>query len=634
MADVDSIISQAGSNARELLSGAESALQRGVTSASTTTTINRIEEREFGPIDTRTIDIEIPLFTGTYEKPENKAEVPEYDTVDKTIPVSFPPPVELELGDFFNQIAPTNHAGAFQGSEPDLNIGEITDAINAVPIPTLNEHEAPTLSKVEIGEVPEVTLPEFNSSVTLTPVGDAPNLCDKFQHQYDTVLPAMQGFIDDTVNGWMAEYAPDLRHNMSVLRDKLEQGMQSGHALSEEFETALYNRARTRADNERGRVQTEIESGVAKRGFTLPPAVLNAGRVAAHQAAADNIAAQSLELAIERAKMEVQHTQFSMQLAQGVDQMLISSALQYAQTMVSVNGQALEYATQAATLLATTHELLLKKAEIDIAILSAEARVYETELKAALAVYERFRLELETAKMQTEVDLAQVTLYSKAMDAETIKVQQYVAILDGIGKRAELEKLKVDIYGEQVKAYVATLSGVKAETDIYIAALRGDESKVKAELAKVDVYAKQVDAAATQERANIERMKATAATNQSKAEQYKAQLAGYQSEVHAEAQSFSAETKSHQAQLTTVSAQIQSQRDVYKSEYDAVITGLEAEKLNLEAQIFNKKTQLEIFLSKTKLKTDTNVAVGQIYSSMASAALSSQNTMVSKILTE
>ncbi|MCK5919402.1 MAG: hypothetical protein KAG66_00570, partial [Methylococcales bacterium] len=520
------------------------------------------------------------------------------------------------------------------GRAPDLNIDEIANAIDAVPIPTLKEHEAPTLSEIEIGEAPEVTLPEFNPSVTFTPIEDPPDLCDKFQHQYDTALPAIQGFIDDTVNGWMTEYAPNLRHNMSLLQDKLELGMQSGHALSDEFETALYTRARTRADDERERVQTEIESGAAKRGFTLPPGVVNAGRVAAHQNAADNIAAQAMELAIERAKMEVQHVQFSMQLANGVHQMLISSALQYAQTMVTVNGQAIEYATQAATLLATAHELLLKKAEIDIAILSAEARVYETELKAALAVYERFRLELETAKMQTEVDLAQVTLYSKAMDAETVKVQQYVAILDGIGKRAELEKLKVDIYGEQVKSYVATLSGVKAETDIYVASLKGDESKLRAELAKVDVYAKQVDAAATQERTNIERMRAVSATNQVKADQYKAQLAGYQSEVQAEAQSFRAETDSHSARMSTVVAQIQSQRDVYKSEYDAVIAGLEVEKVNLETEIFNKKTQLEIYLSKTKLKTDTNVAVGQIYSGMASAALSSQNTMVSKILTE
>jgi hypothetical protein len=143
-----------------------------------------------------------------------------------------------------------------------------------------------------------------------------------------------------------------------------------------------------------------------------------------------------------------------------------------------------------------------------------------------------------------------------------------------------------------------------------------------------------VDAAATKERTNIERMRAITASNQNKAEQYRAQLGAYQSEIAAQAQSFRAETDSHKAQMATVAAQIGAQRDVYKSEYDAVVTRLQGEKLNLEAEIFNKKKQLEIYLSKTKLNTDTNVAVGQIYAGMASSALSSQNTMVSKILTE
>ncbi|MCK5919401.1 MAG: hypothetical protein KAG66_00565, partial [Methylococcales bacterium] len=87
MADVDSIISQAGSNARDLLAGAESALQRGVSAAGTTATINRIEPREFDPVETRPIEVEIPEFSGTFEKPENSAETPEYEEVPNDKPI-------------------------------------------------------------------------------------------------------------------------------------------------------------------------------------------------------------------------------------------------------------------------------------------------------------------------------------------------------------------------------------------------------------------------------------------------------------------------------------------------------------------------------------------------------------------
>jgi hypothetical protein len=265
---------------------------------------------DFGDIPAVDMRFDAPEFRGDYVAPTFEGEAPQYDTPDRITDAEFPEFKGINLEGLFDAPKPDfSNVGDFEGLPPELDLDEITEALNKVPVPTLTDIPEPTLSEVEIGTPPEVVLPEFNPTVVMNELEEAPDLCAKYVAQYEAALPAMRGFIEDTVQGWMNQYAPNLAGNLATLEGKLIEGMESGNALSEEFETALYNRARTRADDERGRVQTELENGVAKRGFTLPPSVLTAGRVAAHQNAADNIAAQSIELAIERAKMEVQHVQ-------------------------------------------------------------------------------------------------------------------------------------------------------------------------------------------------------------------------------------------------------------------------------------------------------------------------------------
>jgi hypothetical protein len=251
-----------------------------------------------------------------------------------------------------------------------------------------------------------------------------------------------------------------------------------------------------------------------------------------------------------------------------------------------------------------------------------------------LAVYEKFRLELETAKMRTDVDLAQVSIFSERIKAENMKISRFIAILDSIAKRGDLEKLKTEIYGEQVRAYVASLSRVQAETGVYTAAMRGDEYRMRGELAKVDVFAKETSAAVQQEQLKIERVKAITSTNAGKADQYRAEIARYQTDVQAESTRYSGDLAKHKAELDTEVAEITAKREVYLAEYQALVGKADIIKHQAQADIERVRVLADLFTTRTKLATEAGISVGGLYAKMAAATLSSQNTMVSKIVTE
>ena len=603
-----------------------------MTVASSSITLIPPEIGEVGDFPDLVLDFDVPAFNGTYNAPALDVDQPNYEDVHAIGEADYPSPIVLNFGGLFEQQKPdTGRIGTFTKEAPDLDIDGLSIEINAIPRPTVSDIDEPTLSEITVGTAPSVDLPEFSPTVVLEQVGDPDDLKAEFTNAYDQALPIMQGFIVDTVNEWYACYAPDLKAGLARLAAKIEEGVQSGHALTEEFETALYNRARTRAEDEGDRNQEEIARNVSKRGFGLPPGILNAGRVQIQQATSRNIAEQAMALAIERAKMEIQHVQYSMSLSQTYHQALINSALQYASTLSDVNNTALEYARQVAGNVAKSYELILANARLNIDILNAQARVYETELKAALAVYEEFRLELETAKLAIDIDSQKVSLYTARLDGQTTKIQQYIAILDSIDKRAELEKLKAELYGEEVKAYLANLSSIESETRIYTASLNGDKALLDAELAKFDVYAKEVDVAKDKQQLKIARMKLLTDVNNNKTDIYKADLDRYKTEVVASTREFEGDIGAHKAQLESIKAEIAGKSATYKADYDAIIAKSKAARDQLAGQVAIQRANADAFIKRVDIATQTGVQAGDVYGGMARAMLDSQNTMVSLV---
>ncbi len=637
MASVEESIAGARNYAERLGREAQDLLDSAVTAARSDIQLPSIILRDIDSIDDLNIDDSLlPSSSSEYDAPQ-------LDTVEGTLPVYddpneivddsvFPEDVSITTNDLFLQNSPTgiDGIGYFDGQVPHIDIATISDEIDEVSRPIIATIDSPVLNDVSIGDVPDVTVPVFNQNVQLTQIKDAPDLCDKYKEQYDSLSPVMRDNITGTVDEWVAKFAPDLSSSLSALQAKIDEGISSGKALTEEFENALYNRARTKAQDEGNRLKVELESGVSKRGFRLPPSVINAGRVQINQSIATNISNQSLDLAIERAKMEIQHVQFVMGLSQTLTSLLMNSSLQYANVMVSSNAQVIQYAAQTTQAAKDSYLLQLDNAKLNISILDSEVKVYEAELKSSLANYERFKLELETAKLTVDVNDSKVTLYVKQLDAETTKINQYTSIIDSIFKKAQMEKLKTELFGEQIKGYLAKLELVKSEVDVYEAQLKGDAEKLKGRLAKVDIYSKKVDSIAVQKKLRIEEMKVMNMTNSNKTEQFKTILSKYETEIGAESERHGAEIESHLQDLKTFIAKISVQKDIYRAKHDAIKDKAVLTKLDTEVKLEKNRLTLEKFLNRTELITDTNKSIGNIYAEMASSTLSSHNSMVSK----
>lgn len=630
MATVDEIIGRVTATADRTAREGKDYLREAAAAARSAFTLNPVVVADPGSPSEPDFDYSLADFTGVFTGPIFNVNKPNYESALGIGSVAYPADISLDIGGLFKQKAPDLSIDQFDKKAPDLDIDGVANDLKAVDKPVFNEIEEPVLSAIDISDVPRVNVPGFAQSVQLKEVGDPDDLCAKFEEKYAALLPAMKDHIDGVVNGWMREYAPNLNANLAAVEVKINQGLATGQALSDEFEQALYTRARSRVEGESDRVLNELTEGVSKRGFSLPPAVLNAGRVQIHQATADNIAQQSTEIAIERAKMEIQHLQYVMQLSQSISQMMINAALQYAQTQVQVNAQAIDTARQCAAFLAQHYELLLANARLNIDVLNAEVKIFETELQSALAVFEGYRLELEAAKLKVDVDLAQVTLYTKRLDAQMTEVNKYVAILDGIMKRGELEKLKVEIFGEQVKAYIAGVSAVEAENDLYLAALKGDEAKLKGELAKVDIYEQEVNIANSKQQLKFEKIKSISAINTDKREQYLAFIRKYLAELNAEESRFGSEVAIHKLELADIETELRVKREVYGAEFDAIVSRANIAALQAEADMNSRNTAAELFIKRSDLISKTSVSVGTIYSNMAAALYSAQNTMVSQ----
>jgi hypothetical protein len=632
MADIDEILTRAVTNGNRFAEDADRAVGAAISATNGGITLRPPQIGEPGEIPEIDLEFEIPIFTGTYEAPANNVVRPSFEEIHNIKDTRYPSRPNISTDLLFLQRAPSTSAiGTFNRDAPTVDIEGLQDDIDGFQKPDLQAIEDPVLTGVELRTVPSVDLPEFQQSVVLTQPGAIGDVTGAFKQGYDDILPGMQGFIDDRINQWYLEYAPDLKQCITVLTTKLKGDIENGTGISADFETNLYNRARSQARLEGVRVQQELEKGTARRGFSLPSGTLSAGRVQIHQREADAIARQAGEIAIERARMEIQHTQFAMGLLQSYTTAMTNSALQYAGIVVGINNQSLEYARELARTLVQIQDSNLANAKLNIDILNAESRIYETELKAALSIYEQYKIELETAKLTLDIDDQKIDIFTKRIDSQTVKISQYVALLDSVAKKAAIEKLKTELFGEELKVYLANLSGVETELNIYEAQLRGDDSKLKGQLAKLDVYNKDVEIANQQQQLKIEQIKLTASLNNNRATIYNADIQEFQSRLKAASTTFDSDIKGHQEELKTVVTDLAVKREVFKSQFDAIIARGKTNRDQLSSDVERLKATAGIFLTRMQAQAQTGIAAAEVFAGMARAQMDSQNVMVSEI---
>lgn len=490
--------------------------------------------------------------------------------------------------------------------------------------------QAPTLVDRAEPNKPQVMLSRFD---TLAPVDStvAPaNLADSFDAAYRNAAPSTVSMMDGYVDAMLVKHNPRYHEQMGAIEDQLAKYLAGGSGIKPEVEAAIYDRARERNDIEAQRIRHSAYSEAASRGFTLPGGALLSAVARARQEAGNNNAKAATDIAIAQAEMEQKNLQFAVTTSTGLRTTLLNASLSYHQNLISINGQALDYAKTVLSSLIETYNTAVKAYGLRLDSYRAQAAVYETRLKSDMASMELYRMEIAALEAVTSVDKSKVDVYRARIESMNAMAGVYRSQIEAVQGRVGLEKLKLDVFQSQVQAFGAQVQAKHSEWQGYTAAIEGQSATAKVFHSQVEAFNAQVSGYKAGIEAKSEVVRASAITNDARARQYSSQLSGYQAVVSARGEV--ARTKlenqrqdivAFQAQTQAVVAQAQITNEYYKS---SSMVGIANAELQMKAMLGEVNSRIAYGKTMADLGTQT----GQVYASMAGAAMSGMNTLVSE----
>ena len=561
-----------------------------------------------------------------------------------TPPGGKPEPGELvalhipEVPDF--PIAPEalDTSGLFQFDRPVFDIGAFDDQPPAVDTdvvfpdaPTLVDYEAPETSELKLRDTPEVSAPTFEPNVQIREVGDPDDIVGAYKARLEESVPQFRDWVETSADAWLTQYAPEYHTAMAQLEAKLAAGYAGNTALPDAVEAQIFDRGVSRAEDERVGMDAEASERFSRRGYNLPPIALSTALARNREVVARNVAGVARDTAIKRAELEHQHVQFVMQLSSSIRDALRGQVVSYANLLLNINAQALQDAQQIASIMTEVYRLLVERTRLDLDHLRILTVVYETQMKSALADLEIFKVEMDAAKTRKDAELADVDVWAKKIGAQNTRVNLYLAELRGIAEQVGIEKLRVDIFGEQVRAYTAQVGAKEAEFGAYRSAIAGDAARVKAYAEQVSAYGAGVSAARTKVEAESALTDVGVQYNKNLIDIFQAELRSWESELDAEGKRFGASSDAYRTRLERYKTDLDIQLNVLRTQYDADRLDLEAKTRKLDADVGTLLAQGQLFQERTRLVAHTAMSGAEAHASMASSAVSAQNTMVNLV---
>lgn len=494
--------------------------------------------------------------------------------------------------------------------------------------------QAPTLTDRDEPDKPQTALPVFSA---LAPVDAAVAPTDhesRFAHAYASATPGTVAMLDGYVDAMLAKFNPRYAEQMAAIENQLAKYLQGGTGLNPSVENAIYERARDKNAAEARRVRDAAMREAAANGFTIPSGATLAIIRQARQAGADNNARAASEIVVMQAEMEQKNLQFAVTTSAGLRTTLLNAALSYHQNLISINGQSLEYAKTVLSSIIEVYNTAVKAYGLKLDAYRAEAAVFETKLKSAMAGMELYRMEIAALEALANVDRAKVDVYRARIESLTSLSNVYRAQIEAVTGRVSLEKLKLDVFQTQVQSYSALVQAKNAEWQGYSAAMEGQTAKVKIYASQVDAFNSQVNGYKAQIEAKSEVVRAQAATNKARADQYAAILSGYQTIVQARGEKARTQLENQrqvvlafQAKTQATVANAQVRNEYYKS---VSTVGIANAELQMKAMVEDAKGRREFGQTLAQL----SAANGNVYANLAQAAMAGMNTLAAQTASE
>jgi hypothetical protein len=507
-----------------------------------------------------------PQFTLPDDTLPNRQDL---DAPDKPI-LSLPAPMSIPvMGDgseLLEGLALTvDDVPTFVPPITQVNIPDSPAAIDTSGVP-----EAPPVNLPTVPDAPTITLPEVGAMLAVS----IPTF----------VAPTMPTF-GDTAPVW-AEVAPSVELNWTetpyesdlfdTLKARVTTMLGGGTGLTPAVESALFDRARVRVDQDGERAVDQAFSDWAARGFEMPPGMLveqvNSARETA-RLAAGTIARDIL---VQAATWEIENLRFAVTNGIALEAQLTQRYLALADRMF----QAARYRVEADIALYNAKATVFNAM---VGAYEAKARVFETRIRAALAEIEGFKAQVEAQQAIGQLNEQTVKIFTARVQAVSTQIEIYKGQVAGVQAFADVEKTKIDGYRARVQAYAERVGAEKSRFDAF-------KSQVEGEAAKVGL----LEASARAFAATIEGYKAKSDVKVSivnaRAEGLRAAVAEFAALIAAERDRVGSGTDIVRAQVAEYSADI----DKYRAELSDVTEQRRVDVTRVESRLRNNLAYYEI----------------------------------------
>ncbi len=467
--------------------------------------------------------------------------------------------------------------------------------------PVLSLPSVPSFSNIAIPPVPTHTVPVYN---VVFP-------------DDDLLAPTY------TFNYTEQQYQDDLLDELKLkLMDNLVNG---GYGIEPLDEQPLWERARER---EMLAAETAIEqamANVAARGFMIPPGAAQALIEGAQQAALEKISSFSRDVALKRADLYVDNRKFTITEVREVEQMLITYFGYMQERALNVAKYTLEAARH-------TYDALVVRYQARVEAAKAAASTYEVQLRAGLAHLEAYKVEMEGAKLEADVQHLVADVYRTQLEGVKTYVDIYRTQMEGAKVAAEIEKLKLDAFRATVDVYSAQVSAKSAEFGMYKARIDGEMSKVDIYRAQVGAYGEQVQAFTAIANTKRTALESEVAVARLELDSYKYELEGYHTRMEVAKIELDALLGKHQSDTARYTARVQAQAAVAAS--SATVSKANADILLAKAKTAGDyaTSTAQQLTSRATLSGSSAVSMFKAYSGIATAT-AAQNAGLSAEIT-
>jgi len=478
------------------------------------------------------------------------------------------------------------------GDPPSLSDQVIADE------PDYDDAVAPTITEVTVGDIPSIVQPSLS-----------------IIHPEFSEVVSLHSF-DHTVDEYKSELAELIK---AKLKNDVENG---GTGLGTAIEDQIWDNAVESLQEVHEQQQQEVLTFWAGRGFEFPPGALSGALAMVAQQQAKGKEQLNRDIAIEQARLADQNTRWANDAGITFENYLMN----HHDAIASLSLDAAKHAQQSAI---DTYKIRVMFYEAKLAGINSEIAAFESQLKANDAILQEFRLKIEAAKGNVEIQALYVQIYETFQRGNAIKADIFRTSVEAAKIKAELEEKKLEAHKLKVDIFTATTNANTARYGAYAAEINGEAEKIKLYSESNRAYLAEVEAVKVKKDITIATVAAELDANRAKIEEYRAQLESYEKDVDFEISKITANSDIFKADITAYNADIEKARAQILGDIETYRAKAEHERGNLQIALEESRVNAQNKMEEFRMRIQALESKVLVANQMTASALSAVSASAS-----